>query len=418
MKNIIIDRRPLLLSVLICVASIFMAANVNTSTSHLVIGMVGIFVSTYNILNDKNSFLGLNFNVSIFVLVFIIIVPLYQVSAGISYWGYDEISSADAILVLTLWMVFYISILIYLPQEEKIADFNVSDKFKVACINVISAVGVVLILRNNLDLLIYREHSVGEYLNGRISQIEFLILDRLLRPLVGISAFVIWKSKNIDAKTKVISMAIFALCCFPTAIPRFMVVVLWGPFVFGLIKGTFIRFTSILFAFIIFVGLDFYRNKERVKSFDLMSGVSGFFNNGHADTFQSFVITLKINEITFGDSLLASLLFFIPRSVWAAKGVGGGGVIAEKAQLDWSNVSLNYLAEGYLNFGYFGVLLFAVSFIYLSRSLVKSNKKETVLYYIYFSLASFFLFRGDLINSITVIVPIYFIVRYIGRYLK
>lgn len=82
------------------------------------------------------------------------------------------------------------------------------------------------------------------------------------------------------------------------------------------------------------------------------------FKEGHFDSYQSILSVLNSEIITYGNQLLGVLLFWVPRSIWSNKPIGSGAFMAEITNLDFSNISMNYFAEGYINFGVFGMFLF------------------------------------------------------------
>ncbi len=108
--------------------------------------------------------------------------------------------------------------------------------------------------------------------------------------------------------------------------------------------------------FFIFPFLDLFR---RFSSDDFrISWSSDFLYQGHFDSFQSFARVLDANIITWGNQIFGNILFFVPRSIWAGKPTGSGAFIAGEINLLFQNISMNYMAEGYVNFGISGCFLF------------------------------------------------------------
>ncbi len=123
------------------------------------------------------------------------------------------------------------------------------------------------------------------------------------------------------------------------------------------------------------------------------------------------IIYVNFHGITWGNQLLGSLLFFIPRKFWPQKPIGSGHTIATDLGWDFTNVSCPYIGEGYINFGILGVILFAITLAVLTKfgdvaykKSVYSNSKEiTIIELVYpFSIGFlFFILRGDLLSSLS-----------------
>ena len=54
------------------------------------------------------------------------------------------------------------------------------------------------------------------------------------------------------------------------------------------------------------------------------------------------------------------MLFFVPRNYWLDKPVGSGYEMANHLNYTFNNISMPFLGEGYVNFGVFGVTIFAM----------------------------------------------------------
>ena len=115
--------------------------------------------------------------------------------------------------------------------------------------------------------------------------------------------------------------------------------------------------------------------------------------------------------MTYGKQLLGALLFFIPRSIWPSKPFGSGYTVFTAFNNPFSNVSCPLIAEGYINFGLFGIIIFALMFGYLSSYLdckFKNNisKRDSfILLYPFLLGAYFFMLRGDLMSSYAYLLP-------------
>ena len=165
------------------------------------------------------------------------------------------------------------------------------------------------------------------------------------------------------------------------------------------------------------------------ESFLRFGTISGAFESLHYDAFSNILATLEyveINGISWGYQLLGVFLFFIPRSIWLSKPTSTGELIGEylmnTTPRNYSNLSNAIVSEGYINFGFFGVVLLAIILAYfivkfISWMISKNYFKEFISFY--FALHLLFLLRGDLTNGVCYfvgpLISIYFIPKLLIR---
>ena len=142
-----------------------------------------------------------------------------------------------------------------------------------------------------------------------------------------------------------------------------------------------------------------------------MNAIINVYTGMTYDSYQSFAFVFQNHFITYGKQLLGVLLLWVPRSFWAAKPIGSGYTMARNYNLGWENIAMNFLGEGYINFGILGVFLFAGTLAILMAAF---DKKYWVAYRgnVHTLFAPFFLImlsnltfllRGDLMFGTTVI---------------
>jgi hypothetical protein len=145
------------------------------------------------------------------------------------------------------------------------------------------------------------------------------------------------------------------------------------------------------------------------------SNISGIFNfewvfAGHFDSFQNFARVIADDLITNGLQLLGVLGFFIPRSLWVDKPSGSGHFLAENNGLSLTNIAMNFLGEGYINFSVFGIVCFCGIFGIVAGVLDAKYKKHKAskstfnVYYLMLIGMVFFIIRGDLMSSISYLI--------------
>lgn len=153
---------------------------------------------------------------------------------------------------------------------------------------------------------------------------------------------------------------------------------------------------------------------EEIQSVELGNTIYDHFRELHYDAWSMINATVDYSDregVTMGRQFLGAALFFFPRQLWNDKPIGSGSLVAQEFiynvyGFDFFNLSSPLVAEGYINFGFFGVVLFA--FI-LGRLFVWSYKnlqanRYDFLFIIYTSFYMFFLLRGDLQNGLAYFV--------------
>lgn len=208
------------------------------------------------------------------------------------------------------------------------------------------------------------------------------------------------------------------LCCFPTTLSRNKMACIY----IGLLLVLFKNFNkgSLFYWFFIGALIFLFPFMELFRFNGLLdANITGFFNNftdrfftsyteGHYDAFFMLGQTIKyvsLHGCSHGYQLLGSVLFFVPRVFWPDKPIGSGTTVAEFLRKDFTNVSCPLMAEGYINFGIAGVVLFALIVGYWVSRLDSSswkqmeNENKGGAVYVFILPMFFFILRGDLLSS-------------------
>jgi oligosaccharide repeat unit polymerase len=141
------------------------------------------------------------------------------------------------------------------------------------------------------------------------------------------------------------------------------------------------------------------------------------------DAWSNFMASIKyseINDITYGRQLLGSVLFWIPRSIWNDKPIGSGHMVAEQMLMTrynmwFSNLSMPFPAEGYMNFGFLGIIFFSFVLSIISKitdDFFKHNDLR-LIFSLYVSFHMIFMLRGDLMSSFSYLFGILFAIFFI-----
>jgi len=358
-----------------------------------------------------------------FTFFFLVITPIIERFFEIVHYG-GEFPSVEsyffgAVVIFTFVLLTTISCLIYpssklipVSLRESVVAINIqNDKTIIVYLLILSVIYLYLV-DWNLSFLIIREPLLETYTDG----ISLIVADRFIRLFIATIVFITLFSK-VKRNTKICTILLMVIICFPTSLPRFLIFFYYGPFCIFLLsqlinikksKRILINFSLISALIVFFIILNIFRNSDTIENANLFNEFRGFFIAGHTDSFSSFQHVFDLGEVTYGQQLLGAVLFFIPRSIWAEKPVGTGGWLAEKYNLDWKNVSANYFAEGFVNFGFIGVLIFLIvliiALIYIDR--LKKMSTRNILLYFFIPGAMPIILRGDLINSLSIIMPL------------
>jgi len=149
---------------------------------------------------------------------------------------------------------------------------------------------------------------------------------------------------------------------------------------------------------------------EAIRKLDIHSLLSSL----HYDAWSNFMAAIKYSEIesiTYGRQLIGAILFFVPRSIWPNKPVGSGAFVAENMLMTrysfwFSNISMPFPAEGYINFGILGIILFALILALVSKITDKWYKYNDLrlFFSLYVCFHMVFMLRGDLMSSFAYLV--------------
>jgi hypothetical protein len=158
---------------------------------------------------------------------------------------------------------------------------------------------------------------------------------------------------------------------------------------------------------VIFPSLDLFRTFSNDGIITIKPDLN-MFKQGHFDSYQNFSLILNYDIVTYGNQLFGVLFFWIPRSLWINKPIGSGSFLADKLNFSFNNVSVNYFAEGYINFGFIGIILFIILISFFTAKaddLFWKNFKYNFrgnfdLIYLISLGFIFFILRGDLMSSV------------------
>lgn len=116
---------------------------------------------------------------------------------------------------------------------------------------------------------------------------------------------------------------------------------------------------------------------------------------------------VKVHGMQWGHQLLGSLLFFVPSSIWTTKPLATGIFLANYLIANYgmwfTNLSAPLVAEGYLDFGYLGVIVYAgalAALVTFLNKLALKNKWVALPMATYMSVFLVMLLRGSLMVAL------------------
>ncbi|SET31301.1 hypothetical protein SAMN05216348_11516 [Olsenella sp. KH3B4] len=370
----------------------------------------------------------------VFFYTYFCVTPLSQYLLGQWPWG---VMAADAQvlsvnLVLFVWGVLFTvlsgSNSPFRDEEVQAYNFEINLSQSAATVLCACSVGATLLLAALVGpshLFLRTESSVDMGNTSTTMLVNVLLRGWVFGSFAGILV------NYTRHKNHRLTLALSGLCvlisCFPTAMARFNVAAVYlGIFIIG-----FRSFTTKkgLFAFFLLVGFllaypffNAFKYLESGTQSSLISLVessfaSGFLS-GNYDAYSTFFwVTNYCSDvsITYGRQLLGALLFFIPRAIWPTKPVPSGQMIFEYYGRAFTDIACSLPAEGYLNFGIFGVFLFAIVFALLVRKIdggywmarIRADYmplKTINLYYPFLLSLVFYLLRGALMTTMTFVI--------------
>jgi hypothetical protein len=391
--------------------------------------MISIFFSAAS-LTKPFSIMSVVF---LFCFFFFGIIPLNDISNGNIYWGGDVIDIPTAIvtslMILVCLLIFIFNVWVFgkritrshvsfsptdFYRRNSSVEYSINNYlffliFVLACAYIFKSSNYNIfqvMVRGLIDPDLMSESSGLE-----IGNTAGLVYNNYIKPLpIIMLIFLVYCYRFKGCKVPRLHFIFYGFLVLifnsPFSMPRFQVGslylalvliyfnIFYRPFVF---VGTFISALLLVFPF-----LDKFRNFDS-ETFDFALSLH-FLNEGHFDSYNNFVLVVQNSIVTGGAQLLTVVLFFVPRSFWPEKAVGSGGFMADQVGLGFSNISMPLLAEGYINFGLIGVILFAFtgSFLFVKAdNLFWHSLNPHFLRPIYFLFIGmvFFVMRGDLLSS-------------------
>jgi hypothetical protein len=185
------------------------------------------------------------------------------------------------------------------------------------------------------------------------------------------------------------------------------------------ISFTFLMTTILVSLIFIFPFADMFRYTTNLDKLALQKStnlIDPLVNKGDYDSFQQLLNTTVYVEnhgISYGNQMLGTLMFWVPRNIWNSKPVPSGVVIADYRGYEYTNLSMPLWGEAYMDGGILGVILVFVLYGYFVRVVenlyIENCSQGTSFLNIFvpiYAAYQLFLLRGTLMSAFAYFIPI------------
>ncbi|WP_123985239.1 oligosaccharide repeat unit polymerase [Taibaiella soli] len=433
---------------LLCAALLLVRSN-SGSNNFVISGsfLVIIFYAAFETFRDTTPY-SFNKMFWIFNLVFMGVVPLFQYTQHNMAW--DEFFP-DAIfiktnLLLLVCLAAYSAIRtslskrpLKLKASPPVNGAQITPKaflvgfcvFLICCSGIIFTYGFSNIWhRQDAELSLYQN----------IHPTLALLLDKGLRGVtMYFSLLSIWLFRKKQIALPWLLTVLF--CCvfvnFPLSLARYYAACLY----LSLLLAFHLKWLEKknVFAILLTVGLLIvfpalsltrYAGEElTTHTKNLQSIYASALVKGDFDAYTSVCKTYQYianHDITWGRQLLTVILFFVPRSIWPGKSIGSGALIYEPSLENFHNYTSAYYAEGLINFGAIGAVLFIMGFAiagcvydrWYARMKSSPALHFGVIFYPVAMIMSFFILRGDLLSSFAYLAGFFISASLLHQFLR
>lgn len=366
----------------------------------------------------------------VFYLTFFCLAPLSQYLNAYSCWDY-VLSDNDYIntnFIILIWGACVFTFSSLRGKGGKVMAETINDPIDCIPHIRVSRMLVMLGLGVVATFLVVAVYGFENLFSRSTMESDLpltldLIFGKVIRPLpIFVLAFGIIFFRQQNKKTLfsvlvlILCIALSLLADFPAAMARYNAACFYGGLAIIAIpslrkkKGLFSLFFLVLFL-VVFPATNMFKTSvfdmnlflETIGS--IMTNLSTGFCAVDYDAYSLIARTVHYVDVyglTWGKQLLTSLLFFVPRAVWAAKSVGTGELVSSAQGQRFTDLSSPLAAEGYVDFGMVGVVCYAAILGLLIRRFDGNAPTQSLLFSLFRPfgvLMFFFVMRGSLLST-------------------
>ena len=138
--------------------------------------------------------------------------------------------------------------------------------------------------------------------------------------------------------------------------------------------------------------------------------IKNHFIDLHYDAWANIAASINYverNGFSFGNQILGSLTFWFPRSLWENKPISTGELLGNFLMkfetLHFNNISSTVIVEGYVDFGFTGIITYGIILALFTYKLDKMYINGSIyskIFSVYSSVFLFFVLRGALLPAV------------------
>ena len=333
--------------------------------SFLVIGVVSILELLFS-----KKFISLKKMFFAFIFIFFYFTAFKQYSNDEHLWNHVTIGKetylqANVLIIMTCVVVILID---KLNIKYKAIDYkkeNSDIKFSKKSIIIISTINLMIILYFILiNGVISREGESTDTIASFIQKtIRFF-------PVATLMAYLRYANNknNFEGKSFLVINSIISLILFfpfAGAISRFLLfsayLALIAKFISNIKYRSLFPLFILIFLCVVFPLFNFFKSHSIMNISEFVYLDYSFdYSSVDYDAYQMFlesIVYSNTNTFLYGQNVISSILFFVPRSLWSHKLLPSGTLIAMNYGADFTNLSCPFIAEFYLSFGVIGVII-------------------------------------------------------------
>lgn len=388
-----------------------------------------IILSSYFLFKEEKRPFSMIKMFNLFFLFFLSLAPVVQFKSQTRMWGGIPLKEQDyintGILLIFVWCIVNLIYINTLHKHQKtlfiikyfnnvrLRNSNPSALFWMFIfgIAIINMIVLFWYMGFNPYMIFFRSEDIST--TTQVSSVTALIISNFIRPMNLLMFTLIYLSYPKHKKKAYLIFIIGMITLFPTGAARYSVAATYLPVFLTIVpvfkKKHFFVGVMIVMLLIVWPFLNVFRFLSLMDEAKFTLDYTMFID-GNMDTFSSIVRVIKYDIITYGHQIVGNILFFVPRDFWVEKPSGSSELLADICNLDYENISCNYFAEGYINFGYFGVFLFSLLAAKICAKMDSSYwniENKSPLYNVFYTMCIgfvIFILRGDLLCSISYLI--------------
>jgi oligosaccharide repeat unit polymerase len=164
-----------------------------------------------------------------------------------------------------------------------------------------------------------------------------------------------------------------------------------------------------IFSFPVLFAAGVFLAPHRYKQDSFFKEIFSSYNSIHFDAWSNFCAGIAFvhdQGFYYGSQIISAIFFWIPRSFWVNKGSGTGqdlgDYLMQTEQLWFNNISSILPLEGYVDFGFFGILIFSFilgKVLFKTDSFLNSSSFISRSIGLFLSCSIIFIYRGPFLSS-------------------